>query len=179
MNIKKLFAAKCAVLTLLLIASGFTSTNFANQAPQKNQSFTFSSSVTNIDEAENEIFDLVNKERRRNNLGELEWNDGLAKLARDYSIKMAHGRFFDHSDPDGATVVERAKDARIKNWSKIGENLFYCQGIYDFSFFAVKGWMKSPTHKDNILDGDWTDSGIGIAQSRSGQIYITQVFIER
>jgi len=179
MNIKKMFAAKCAVFTLLLIASGFTSANFANQSPQTIKNFSFSNSFTNIVDAETEIFNLINKERRRNNLGELEWNDGLARLARDYSSRMARGGFFDHSDPDGATVVERAKDARIKNWSKIGENLFYCQGIYDFGFVAVKGWMKSQTHKDNILDGDWTDSGIGIAQSRSGQIYITQVFIER
>ena len=174
-----MFAAKCAVLTLLLIASGFSSAGFANQPTQTIQSFSFSNSFINFEDAESEIFDLVNKERRRKNLDELEWNDDLVKLARDYSDKMARGRFFDHHDPNGATVVERAKDARIKKWSKIGENLFFCDENYNFSFFAVKNWMKSPTHKENILDVDWTDSGIGIAESRSGQIYITQVFIER
>jgi len=179
MKIKKLFTVSCAVLALILTASGFVSTIFANQTTKALKSFSYPYSITNIDDAEIKIFDLVNEERHRKGLNELEWNNNLAKLARDYSSKMASERFFDHLDPDGASVIERAQDARIKNWSKIGENLFYCEGANDFSFLAVKGWMKSPTHKENILDRDWTDSGIGIAESRSGQIYVTQVFIER
>lgn len=178
MKTKKLFAAKCAVSMMLFIASGFI-TVFANQTAREIGNFSLVNSFASLEESEVEIFNLINKERRRKNLDELEWNDDLAQLARDYSNKMARGRFFDHHEPNGATVVERAKIARVKNWSKIGENLFFCEGIYDFSYFAVKNWMKSPTHKDNILDAAWTDSGIGIAESRSGQIYITQVFIER
>jgi uncharacterized protein YkwD len=51
--------------------------------------------------------------------------------------------------------------------------------VDDFSFLAIKGWMKSPTHKENILDEGWTDSGIGIAASQNGQVYVTQIFIEK
>ncbi len=179
MKTKKMLVAKCAVLILLFVVSGFSSAVSANLTMRTVEGFSLSTSFAGLAETEFEIFDLVNKERRRQNLDELEWNDDLARLARDYSSKMARGKFFDHHEPNGATVVERAKDARIKKWSKIGENLFYCEGNYDFSYFAVKNWMKSPTHKDNILDADWTNSGIGIAESRGGQIYVTQVFIER
>lgn len=112
-------------------------------------------------------------------MSELEWDGDLARLARDYSEKMARGGFFDHHDSDGATVVERAHNARVKNWSKIGENLFYCENVEEFSRLAVRGWMKSPTHKDNILDRDWNRSGIGVYAARGNRIYVTQVFIER
>jgi uncharacterized protein YkwD len=132
-----------------------------------------------LDQSEAEIFDLVNEQRRRSRLNLLEWDGELAQVARDYSRKMARGNFFDHYDADGASVVERAKNARVKNWSKIGENLFYGENIDEFSRVAVKGWMKSPTHKQNILDRDWNRSGIGVYVGRGNQIYVTQVFIER
>ncbi len=91
---------------------------------------------------------------------------------------MAKENFFAHSDFDGKTVVDRAKDSRIKNWRKIGENLFYYEDNYNFDALAVKGWMESPTHRQNILDRNWTATGIGVAESRDGRIYITQVFLE-
>lgn len=179
MKIKKLFTANRVVLAIILLLSVFSVERLANQPQNSIESFLFPSSVTNFADEEMKIFDSVNRVRIRQGLKELRWNYELAKLARDYSGKMAHGGFFEHFDPDGATVVERAKDARIKGWSKIGENLFVCEPTSKLNFFAIKGWMESPTHKDNILDSSWTDSGIGITQSRNGDIYVTQVFIER
>lgn len=134
---------------------------------------------SSLEQTEADIFDLVNRQRLKNGLNELEWDDELARLARNYSEKMAGGGFFDHYDPEGATVVERAKKARVKNWSKIGENLFFCEGVDQFSRLAVRGWMKSPTHKENILDRDWNRSGIGIFAAPGNRIYVTQVFIEQ
>lgn len=136
-------------------------------------------SASSFGETELDIFDLVNEQRRRSGLNELEWDGELARLARDYSRKMAREDFFDHHDPEGATVVERARNARVKNWSKIGENLFFCEGADEFSRLAVRGWMKSPTHKENILDRDWNRSGIGVFAAPDNRIYVTQVFIER
>lgn len=43
---------------------------------------------------------------------------------------------------------------------------------------VVDGWMDSPGHRENILDGNYTESGIGVAQSHDFFI-VTQVFIER
>jgi uncharacterized protein YkwD len=87
---------------------------------------------------------------------------------------MAREGFFDHYDPNGKTVLDRA--ARLKNWSSIGENLFVCDDHPEFATIAVRGWMKSPTHRTNMLDRNWTATGIGIATARDGSIFITQVF---
>ena len=127
---------------------------------------------------ESEVFDLVNRERSRARLGSLEWDDRLARLARDYSRQMAREGFFDHYDPSGRTVIDRAESARIKNWSSIGENLFVCDEHPYFASTAIRGWMKSRTHRTNMLDRNWTSTGIGIATARDGSIFITQVFTQ-
>jgi uncharacterized protein YkwD len=89
---------------------------------------------------------------------------------------MAREGFFDHIDGNGNSVVERAGRARISGWSKIGENLFLCEATDQFSDLAIRGWMRSATHRHNILDPDWNSTGIGIAFARNGDIYVTQIF---
>jgi uncharacterized protein YkwD len=128
---------------------------------------------------EYEVFQAINRERSKFRLSSLQWDDRLAKLARDYSRQMARGGFFGHYDPDGKTVTDRALSAHIKDWSMIGENLFYCEDHPSWIQTAVSGWMKSPTHRINILDREWTTTGIGIAVARDGNIFVTQVFTVR
>lgn len=125
---------------------------------------------------EGEVFALVNRERTRARLGDLVWDDRLARLARDYSRKMAREGFFDHYDPDGRTVMDRAEAARIRNWTTIGENLFVCDDHPYFTQTAIRGWLSSRTHRSNMLDRQWRSTGIGIATARDGSIFITQVF---
>ena len=143
--------------------------------------FVFNETATaaGFEDDEFQIFQLINSERYKNHLENLEWDDKLAEMARDYSQKMARDNFFEHTDLEGKTVVQRAGDWRLKNWSKIGENLFFCQGVRNFDALSVRGWMKSPTHRENILDKSWTTTGIGIAVSKNGKVFITQIFIER
>lgn len=128
---------------------------------------------------EYDVYQLINRERSKARLRSLQWNDELAKLARDYSRQMAREGFFGHYDRSGRTVTERALSARIDDWSTIGENLFYCEPHTHFVDTAVTGWMKSRTHRTNILDRDWTTTGIGIATSRDGMIFVTQVFTQQ
>jgi uncharacterized protein YkwD len=135
-------------------------------------------SSDNLGDDEHRIFELVNRERDRMRLGELQWDEELADLARSYSQQMADQHFFSHYDRSGETVVQRAEQRRIKGWERIGENLFETRGIDDLSAFAVRGWMKSPTHRSNILDNGWTATGVGIAVARDGRVYITEVFTQ-
>lgn len=122
------------------------------------------------------IFDLINHERERAGLGSLRLSGRLSDFARTYSRQMARDGLFDHIDRDGNSVVERADQYRISGWSKLGENLFYCEPTNQLAGFAVRGWMQSAIHRRNILDPDWSATGIGIAVSRTGEIYITEVF---
>lgn len=126
-----------------------------------------------------EVFQKVNNERRIKKLKPLIWNEKLSGLASDYSKQMAEEDFFSHFDPDGKTVVDRAFDNEITDWKKIGENLFLSVGYSDISDVAVRGWMKSRSHKKNILDAEWTHTGIGVYKTSDERTYITQVFMTR
>ena len=129
---------------------------------------------------EYEIFQLVNRERSRARLAVLDWDDDVARLARNYSKQMAREGFFDHYDSRGRTVMDRADESRVRDWSKIGENLFMCTGGPEgYTTDSVRGWMRSPSHRRNILDREWTTTGIGIYRTRDDRIYVTQVFIRR
>lgn len=132
----------------------------------------------NLSNDEFRIHYLINNERRKKGLSDLYWDENLARMARAFSRQMARESFFSHYDRDGNTVVDRAKISNIRGWSKIGENLFFCKGYNDFDALAVRGWMNSSEHRRNILDRNFNATGIGIAKSGDGQIYITQVFIK-
>ncbi len=127
---------------------------------------------------ERNIFILVNYQRKKRKLGKLRWSNELGKMARDYSRRMAEEDFFDHYDSDGKSVVDRAKSSEIKGWTKIGENLFFSEGYISPSTLAVTGWLDSPTHRINMLDKEWTHTGIGIYEKKR-KTYVTQVFITR
>lgn len=126
-----------------------------------------------------EIFQLVNQQRIRSRLAPLAWDENLGRVARSYSKKMAHEGFFGHYDRSGKTVSDRSREARVGYWQKIGENLFMVTDNPNYVEMSVQGWMRSPSHRKNIRDRSWNATGIGIARSRDGQIYITQVFIGR
>lgn len=164
------FASKIASANCI---SGVQTSSSTNNFPKRNDL------NRNFDADEDEIFILVNDERQRNNLHALVWDTQLSDIARAYSKQMADEDFFDHFDSQGADVVVRAKKSNLKHWSKIGENLFSVEHLRNFDAFAVNNWMKSPTHRQNILDADFNTAGIGIAESASGEVFITQIFIRR
>ena len=137
--------------------------------------FTTVPSIAQSDE-EFEVYQLVNRERTRSRLGSLEWDERLARVARNFSRQMAKEGFFSHADRQGRTVIERTASAE---WSKIGENLFMCAGMDDFTAFSVRGWMRSASHRKNILDREWTDTGVGIYRTGDDRVFVTQVFIRR
>lgn len=162
-------------------ASAFDVQNFTERKAkvsfQKNQKKSFVPAAASSDRLEQQIFDLVNEQRRKNRLRNLIWDDDLSDLARAYSEQMWRENFFDHFDSDGNSVVDRAGKFRIKGYREIGENLFYSEGYSDPTNIAVKGWLKSPTHRKNMLYNSWVYSGIGVYVSRTGKTFVTQVFL--
>lgn len=128
-------------------------------------------------EVEYDIYALINRERVRRRMNLLIWDDRLASIARAYSRNMAVHNFFDHADRQGRMVQDRIQQARIRKWSKVGENLFWVENTDRYASLAVRKWMDSPTHRANVLDREWTTTGIGVWQSGNGRIYVTQVFL--
>ena len=141
---------------------------------------TSSKSVVNIKPTdfalEKKAFKLINQKRVKNGLKEVVWNDSIAKLAREHSENMGKYRFFSHVGLNGRMIDQRAIDLGINNWRAIGENIAFNMGFEKPAEFAVKRWMLSLTHRNNLLDERWTDSGIGLCITEDGKYLFTQVF---
>lgn len=129
-----------------------------------------------IYDAEIDIFNLVNRERQKLGIKALEWDERLEGLSRRYSEQMAEEGFFSHYDADGKSIKDRFRTLQIRKWRKVGENLFKFSGNADFKKYAIRGWMRSQGHRENILDYTYTYSGVGIAVAENGTIYVTQIF---
>lgn len=168
---------RCVCLTAFLLVcatvSGYSQNRAYFVALESGPNF----SITNANELR--IYDLVNRERSQSGLNFLAWDESLASIAREYSRRMASGEFFGHVDPTGHTVSERIESAGIRDWRSVGENLFNSRNIADFSPLAVKMWMNSDTHRQNVLDNRWSAAGVGIAKAPDGRVYVTQLYMQR
>ncbi|GAI87396.1 unnamed protein product, partial [marine sediment metagenome] len=54
-----------------------------------------------------EIFDLINRERIKNKLLPLEWNEKVCNVAEDHSADMEKRGYFEHKSPGDSTLKDR------------------------------------------------------------------------
>ena len=123
-----------------------------------------------------EAFNLVNQQRVNNGLAALTMNEEVRAVARSHSQDMVDRHFFSHTNPDGDSPFDRLADAGI-TYSWAGENIAMNQGYSNPAETAVTGWMESTGHRENILRSQFTQTGMGVAESTDGEYYFTQVFI--
>jgi uncharacterized protein YkwD len=103
------------------------------------------------------------------------WNGALRDAALVHSADMASQRYFSHQGKDGRVVADRALQAGYR-WRRIGENIAAGQESPDE---VVAGWLSSPGHCANIMDGRFTEMGAAYAVNRARdtpRVYWTQVF---
>jgi uncharacterized protein YkwD len=140
-------------------------------------SYTGAASFAGASGLERRAFELINAARRQRGESPLQWDAELSQLARQHSLSMARSGALGHTGPDGRGMAERARDMGIRGWQVLGENVAFNQGFDDPSAFAVERWMGSSKHRANILNRQFTRTGIGVARAADGSIYFTQVFV--
>ncbi|MEU0070482.1 CAP domain-containing protein [Streptomyces sp. NPDC006332] len=126
--------------------------------------------VSAENQAAAQVLKLVNQERAKVGCSALSANSALSDLAEDFSDAMAKQKFFDHTDPSGATPWDRAAKAGITDLG--GENIARGQAT---AAAVMKAWMNSPGHKANILNCDFKTLGVGV-HFGSGGPWWTQDF---
>ena len=176
----KLFPFLSAIsLTLIFAANIFSQNNIFAETRPRIADVSESKTVETTFDLEKKVFALINDIRRTNGLRELVWSDEVARIARQHSESMAENDFFSHRGLDGSMVDDRADANGLKKWRAIGENIAYNRGYAKPTEFAVECWMKSPGHRENLLNPRWKETGIGIAIGGDGSYYFTQVFLVR
>lgn len=131
-------------------------------------------SSSSLSAAEQQMVDLVNKARAENNLPALKVDIALANVARTKSQDMIDNSYFSHNSPTYGSPFDMMKSFSIR-YIKAGENIAGNQTVQA----AHDALMKSPGHRANILNSDYTHIGIGIVEGGSYGNMFTQMFISK
>jgi uncharacterized protein YkwD len=123
---------------------------------------------------ENAVIARINQERSAVGLSALSPQSQLSSAARVHSADMACNNFVSHTGSDGSLPWDRVA-AQGYSYSAVGENIYAGGGNADA---IVSAWMNSPGHRDNILNANYTEIGLGYrfwTDSTYGA-YVTAVF---
>lgn len=108
----------------------------------------------------NELVDITNSYRGQMNKNPLIVNNSLMNAAQTKAEDMAAFHYFGNVSPDGVTAWDYFKKSGYK-YGTAGENIAITnKSISD----VADSWIKSSSHKDNLLNNDFRDIGIGIAK---------------
>jgi uncharacterized protein YkwD len=171
------------VITARIVRKGSKTKRFKKKRAHKKKR---SSKKIRINKIERGILNAVNRERKKRKLSSLSINKYLTSAAKMHSGNMAKYGFLGHTGKDGSQPVDRVRRCGGSS-SYIGENCHMMpkgrvKGIGNVrtpsqvANAMMKGWMKSPGHKRNILKSNYRKIGIGVRSSKKRKYYATQVF---
>ncbi len=121
------------------------------------------------------IISLTNKSREEYKLGILFENSILNTAAQTKADDMLKNSYFSHNSPDGKTPWNFITKAGY-SYLMAGENLAV---NFTESESVETAWMNSPGHKANIVNKNFEEIGIGIAQGEyqgHTAIFVVQMF---
>ena len=166
---------KIYTTAILLITFLFVFTSCSNQAPD--ESVTTNSGTTDTQKIMNyeynsievETMKLINDYRESVGLNKLEIINHISGKSEEHDFFMIKTTVVSH---EGFT--ERcANIIKVLGASTVGENIAY---NFTSPEAVVAAWLKSPTHKANIV-GKYTHFGLAIkVDAVTGKNYFTNIF---
>jgi uncharacterized protein YkwD len=127
-------------------------------------------SEINLDDARKELLKLINEDREKLGISQIAYTSDLNTLAQNHSDDMMNNNYFSHISLDGKSPEDRRLESGIK--MPVGENIVKSVSIA----FAHESLMRSPAHRMQIIDENWTEVGLGIAKDTEGYLIITEEF---
>ncbi|HAV11713.1 MAG TPA: hypothetical protein DCX32_04220 [Candidatus Moranbacteria bacterium] len=109
-----------------------------------------------------EVIKLVNKSRFAEGLNPLSENSVLNKAAKNKADDMLKDDYFAHTSPEGKDPWYWFGKAGY-DYKYAGENLAI---NYSSAKEQHTAWMKSASHKKNILNGNYTQTGVAVMKGK-------------
>jgi uncharacterized protein YkwD len=123
---------------------------------------------------------MTNNWRTGNGRAALTVNALLQQAAQAHAENMARQDKYGDDDRNGHILDGHDFIWRIDqvgyNWSEAGENVAYNFGYSNPAQTMANPWWESAGHRANMLNGDYTEIGIGFARGASGRWYGVQLF---
>jgi hypothetical protein len=120
--------------------------------------------------AEQYLFAAANAERTQRGLRPLHWSDSLYHAANYHAQAMAGHGSISHQYQGEAELSARGEGAGAR-FSVIAENVAEAPS----AVLIHEAWMKSPGHRENLLDPRVDSIGIRVV-SRDGELYAVEDF---
>ncbi len=135
-------------------------------------SFTFVSPALASGITPAAVIELTNHARITNGLGTLTENTKLSQAAREKAEDMIKNDYFAHTSPAGLDPWYWVKKAGYA-YKAAGENLAI---NYTDATAQESAWMKSKTHRANILNTNYRETGVAVVEGKiNGQKSIVTV----
>ncbi|MEM8808605.1 MAG: CAP domain-containing protein [Cyanobacteria bacterium P01_G01_bin.38] len=118
-----------------------------------------------------DLLTLTNAARDEAGVDPLTFSYQLGQSAQTYAKEMADNDFFSHTGLNNSTFGQRIAGADYQ-FNAIGENL---GAGFSTPSGVVNGWLASEGHRNNILNEDFTDIGLGVfhkADSTHGTYWV-------
>jgi uncharacterized protein YkwD len=120
------------------------------------------SASSGVSALETAVLASVNQLRAKRGLRALRFSARLSAAADQQSRAMGAKGFFSHNSSDGSAFWKRIRrhytDRNYRYWS-VGENLLWSSPDVQASQ-ALDMWMKSPSHRANLLSKKWREIGL-------------------
>ena len=123
---------------------------------------------------EQTILNLVNKARASAGVGPLSFDMDLVKVARLKAQDMVNNNYFSHQSPTYGSPFDMMKQFGI-SFTSAGENI----AGNSTAEGAFNAWMNSEGHRQNILNGSYKYTGIGVVPSPTYGKMLVQQFVGR
>lgn len=114
----------------------------------------------NLSTYEQQLLDLVNKEREAEGLQPLQYDSKVAKVAQLKAQDLLTNNYFEHESPTYGSPSEMLTQFDV-SWTASGENIAAGQRSVEE---VHEGWMNSPGHRENILQEIYTHVGFGFTE---------------
>jgi len=121
------------------------------------------------------LIQLTNQQRQFHNFNILQENQILNDVGLNKAKDILDKQYFAHTNPKGKQFYEWVDEANY-NYIYAGENLAI---NFTESEDAVKAWMDSKLHRENILNPNYEEIGIGIMSGsfkNHFSIVVAQIF---
>jgi uncharacterized protein YkwD len=143
----------------------------ADSAEGTDNSTTAETLITNYtyNDSEIETMKLINDYRVSIGLNALEKINHISFKCEEHNNYMIANNVVNHND-----FTARSNNIiSVLGAKKVGENVAY---NYKTSEAAVRAWLDSPGHKENIV-GDFTHFGLSVTtDAKTGKKYYTNIF---
>lgn len=129
---------------------------------------------------------LVDRARVAHHLRRLKTNRELHAVAVSQVKDMVRLDYFAHNRPSGktpATLIAATRYGRHTRRLSTAENIGWATGRYATPAQMVTAWLRSPSHREAILTGEYREAGVGataaapshLAEGRTGATYALEL----